>query len=222
MDIEGLGEKLIDRFLELGFLTDLSGVYRLHLRREELVGLDRMGEQSVSNLLQAIEESKTRPLDRFLNGLGIRHVGERGAADLAKAFRTLDAIRSASYESFIAVPDIGPRTAAELTEFFAESASLLDEMKALGVQPVEAAPPESDLFSGKTLVFTGKLERFTREDAEALVMRLGGKAASSVSKLTSYVVAGPGAGSKLAKAEQFGIPVLSEEAFLEMLPEGAV
>lgn len=224
MDVEGLGEKLIDRFLELGFLTDLPSIYRLALRQSELIELDRLGEQSIANLLAAIEASKNQPLNRFLYGLGIRHVGERGAADLAREFRTLEAVRSAGYQRFIEVADVGPRTAGELEEFFEdeENRRLIDDLLALGVAPVETAPPESDLFEGKTLVFTGRLERFNREDAEALVMRMGGKAAGSVSKVTTYVVAGPGAGSKLAKAEQLGVPVLTEEEFLELLPEGSL
>ena len=224
MDIEGLGEKLIDRFLELGYLTDLPSIYRLQSHREDLVGLDRLGEQSIANLLEAIEESKTRPLNRFLHGLGIRHVGERGAAELAREFGTFEAIRTSEYDRYLQVADVGPRTAGELEEFFEdeENVRLLDDLLALGVAPVEAEAPESDLFSGKTLVFTGKLEKFSREDAETLVMRMGGKAAGSVSKLTTYVVAGPGAGSKLAKAEQLGVPVLTEDDFLGLLPENAL
>lgn len=222
MDIEGLGEKQIARFLELGYLTDVPSIYRLHERRADLVELDRMGEQSVDNLLRAIEASKTRPLDRFVYALGIRYVGDRTAGDLARAFRTLDALRHADYEALLAVPDIGPRSAAEIQEWFEEDENrkLLDELLRLGVSPVEAEAPTGDLFAGKTLVFTGKLEHMTREEAEAVVMRLGGKAAGSVSKATSLVVAGPGAGSKLAKAEQLGVPVVTEEDFLAMLPSG--
>jgi len=222
MDIEGLGEKQIARFLELGYLTDLPSVYRLHEHRAELVGLDRMGEQSVDNLLHAIESSKTRPLDRFVYALGIRYVGDRTAGDLAREFRTLEALRHADYEALVTVPDIGPRSAAEIQEWFEEeeNRALLDELLRFGVSPIEAEAPVSDLFAGQTIVFTGKLERMTREDAEALVLRLGGKASGSVSKVTSLVVAGPGAGSKLAKAEQLGVPVISEEDFLAMLPQG--
>jgi DNA ligase (NAD+) len=222
MDIEGLGEKQIARFLELGYLTDVPSIYRLHERRADLVELDRMGEQSVDNLLRAIEASKTRPLDRFVYALGIRYVGDRTAGDLARAFRTLDALRHADYEALLAVPDIGPRSAAEIQEWFEEDETrkLLDELLRLGVSPVEAEAPTGDLFAGRTLVFTGKLEHMTREEAEAVVMRLGGKAAGSVSKATSLVVAGPGAGSKLAKAEQLGVPVVTEEEFLAMLPSG--
>ncbi|MCB8932217.1 MAG: NAD-dependent DNA ligase LigA [Fimbriimonadaceae bacterium] len=224
MDIEGLGEKQIDRFLELGLLTDLPSIYHLHEHRAQLLELDRMGEQSVENLLSAIEESKRRPLDRLVFGLGIRHVGDRGARDLARHFRTLEALRHSDFEALVSVPDVGPRTAAEIEGFFEDPAnqSMVDALLEAGVEPIEAEAPQGDLFAGQTIVFTGKLERFSREDAEALVMRWGGKASGSVSKATTYVVAGPGAGSKLAKAEQLGVPVLSETEFLEKLPEGTL
>lgn len=186
--------------------------------------LDRLGELSIDNLLAAIETSKSRSLDRFLFGLGIRHVGERGAQDLAREFRTLDALRRADYAQLIAVPDIGPRTASEVEEFFEEEENkrLVDDLLGLGVSPVEAEQPVGDLFAGQTVVFTGKLGKFTREDAEALVLRWGGKASGSVSKQTSFVVAGPGAGSKLAKAEQLGVEVITEDEFLARLPEGSL
>lgn len=224
MDIEGLGDKLVSRFLEEGFLTDLPSIFRLKARREELIKLDRLGETSIENLLQAIEDVKTRPLDRFLFGLGIRHVGERGAQDLAREFRTLEALRRADFAQLTAVPDVGPRTASEVEEFFEEpdNQQMLDDFMALGVAPTEAAAPEGDLFAGETAVFTGKLERFSRDDAEALVMRWGGKVAGSVSKNTTFVVAGPGAGSKLAKAGELGVKVLTEDEFLARLPEGSL
>jgi DNA ligase (NAD+) len=224
MDIEGLGEKLIDRLLELGFLSDLPSIYRLQDRAEELVELDRIGWPLVNKLLGNIEESKTRPLERFLFALGIRFVGERGAQELARQLRTLEAIRHADYDTLVAIPDVGPRTASEIQEWFEEPENqrLIDDLLALGVTPTEAEAPTGDLFAGQTAVFTGKLERFSREDAEALVMKLGGKAAGSVSKNTSFVVAGPGAGSKLAKAEALGVRVMTEEEFLEMLPEGSL
>ncbi len=220
MDIEGLGDKIISRFLELGHLTDLPSIYELQGRREDLEQLEGMGELSVQNLLQAIEDSKTRPLDRFLFGLGIRFVGDKGAKDLARHFRSLDAVRSADYDALMAVPDIGPRTASEIQEWFKEEENqeLISRLLELGVSPVEPDAPVGDLFAGKTLVFTGKLERFSRDAAEDLVLRLGGKAAGSVSKGTALVVAGPGAGTKLAKAEELGIPVTDEEGFLQMLP----
>ncbi len=224
MDIEGLGSKSIERFIELGFLTDLASIFRLKNRREELVNLDRMGEQSVDNLLAGIEESKHRPLARFIFGLGIPEVGERGAQDLVSHFRTLEKIREADLEALEAVPNIGPRTAAEIQEWFLdeENQGVVDSLLEEGVEPEEASAPESDVFAGKTFVFTGKLEKFAREDAEELVQRMGGKASGSVSKLTSYVVAGPGAGSKLQKAEQLGVAVLTEDEFLAMVPNSSL
>lgn len=224
MDIEGLGEKLIDRFLELNFISDLPSIYRLKDHREELIGLEKLGEQSVDNLLEAIEASKTQSLDRFVFGLGIRFVGDRGAKDLAKEFRSLDRLLAATYEDLIAIADVGPRTAAEVEEWLQDPANqnLVKSLRDYGVTPTEPEGPTSDQFSGQTFVFTGKLEQFAREAAEELVMKMGGKAAGSVSKATTYVVAGPGAGSKLAKAEQLGVAVLTEEDFLAMLPEGSL
>ncbi len=220
MDIEGLGEKQVDRFLELGFLSDLPSIFALANHRDALIALDRMGEQSVQNLLDAIDASKTRPLDRFLFGLGIRHVGDKGARDLAQTFRSLEAVRRATYDQLVAVSDIGPRTASEIEAFFEEESNqaMIDRMLALGVSPTEPAAALGDLFEGQTIVFTGKLEKFSREAAEELVARLGGKASGSVSKNTTFVVAGPGAGSKLAKATELGIDVVDEDAFLNRLP----
>lgn len=221
MDIEGLGEKQIERFLELGLLTDLPSIYELHRHRDQLQSLERLGETSIGNLLNAIEASKTRPLDKFLYGLGIRFVGEKCARDLAQHFRSLDAIRNADYEDFLQVPEVGPRTASELQEYFEspENQEQIDRFAQLGVRPEEPEPPAGTLFEGQTWVFTGKLEKFTREAAEELVQKYGGKAAGSVSKNTTYVVAGPGAGSKLAKANELGVSVLDEDQFLAMLPE---
>jgi DNA ligase (NAD+) len=223
MDIDGLGTKLIDRFLDLGLLTDQASIYDLPVHREQMAELDRLGEQSVDNLLSAIEDSKTRSLARFLFALGIPEVGEKGAQDLARELRTLDAIRQADFATLEAIPNIGPRTASEVQEWFEdpENRSMVDRLLEKGVQPEEVAGPSSDVFAGMTFVFTGKLERFTREAAEAIVVDLGGKSAGSVSKATSVVVAGPGAGSKLAKAEQLGVAVKTEEEFLAMLPESA-
>jgi len=224
MDIEGLGAKLIDRFLELGWLQDIPGIFRLNERAEEIAALDRFGEQSTANLLSAIELSKTRPLDRLVFGLGIRFVGDRTAKDLAREFRTLDGLRQCTYEELVGIPDIGERTAREIEAWFEdpENQAIIDRLLEYGVAPVEAEAPMGDLFAGETWVFTGKLEQFSREDAEALVMRYGGKAAGSVSKNTTAVVAGPGAGSKLVKAQQLGVPVLDEAEFLAKLAEAGI
>jgi DNA ligase (NAD+) len=224
MDIDGLGEKLIDRFLELGYIKDIPGLYRLHERRDELIELDRLGEQSIDKLLANIEASKNRPLPRFLFGLGIPEVGERGAQDLSRELRTLDAVRHADFETLLAVPNIGERTASEIQQWFEdeENRRTVEELLECGIAPTEAEAPVGDLFAGKTLVFTGRLEKFTREAAEELVAKWGGKAAGSVSKNTTYVVAGPGAGSKLAAAEKVGVEVLDEDQFLALLPPGSL
>lgn len=224
MDIDGLGDKQILRYMELGWIGDVASIYGLVARRDELKELDRMGEASTDNLLQAIEASKVRPLDRLVFGLGIPSVGERTSKDLARAFGTLAALREAQFDQLVEISDIGERTAGIIVEWFEEpeNQELIDNLLAAGVAPVESAAPVGDQFAGQTFVFTGKLEKFTREDAEAKVMELGGKAAGSVSKNTSYVVAGPGAGSKLAKAEQLGVAVLTEEEFLRLLPEGSL
>lgn len=224
MDVEGLGEKQIDRFLELGLLVDIPSIFRLPARREELAQLDRMGEASIDNLINAIEGAKERPLARLLFALGIPEVGERSAQDLAKAFRTLEGVRKASYDDLIQLDGFGEKTAFAVEEWLQDPLNqrVIDELLELGVAPQEAEAPVSDIFEGKVFVFTGKLEKFTREAAEEYVMKMGGKAAGSVSAKTSYVVAGPGAGSKLAKAEQLGVAVLNEEEFLAMLPEGAL
>ena len=221
MDIDGLGTKLVERFLDLGILSDQASIYDLANHRERLIELDRLGEQSVDNLLAAIEASKSRSLARFLFALGIPEVGEKGAQDLARELRTLDAMRQADFATLEAIPNIGPRTASEIRAWFddEENRQTVDALLARGVTPVEMDAPTGDLFAGQTVVFTGKLEGFTRESAEALVVNLGGKTAGSVSKATSMVVAGPGAGSKLAKAEQLGVAVRTEAEFLALLPE---
>ncbi len=220
MDIEGLGEKQIEKFLQENILSDLPSIYELKDKKVELLELEKMGKQSLSNLFLAIEASKTRPLDKFLFGLGIRFVGERSAKDIAEHFRSLESIRAADYNAFLAIEDIGPRTAGELQEYFEESENqeLLDRMLALGVNPAVPAPLAGNLFEGQTLVFTGKLEFFSREAAEDIVLRYGGKAAGSVSSKTTYVVAGPGAGSKLQKATLLGVTVVDEAQFLSLLP----
>ncbi len=224
MDIEGLGGKNIERFVEMGYLTDLPSVYRLKDRRQDLVALDKLGEQSVAKLLQGIEQSKHRTLDRFVFGLGIRYVGDRTAKDLAREFRTLEALRKAEFESLVAIPDIGDRTAREIESWLEdpENQRMIDDLLTLGVAPEEIAGPIGDLFQGETWVFTGRLDRFSREAAEALVLSLGGKAAGSVSKTTSALVAGPGAGSKLVKATELGVRVYDEEEFIAKLADAGI
>jgi len=220
MDIEGLGEKLVAQLVETRGVTDPSALYRLSA--EELVELDRMGEKSAASLLAEIDASKRRPLARFVNALGVSNVGESTSRDLARHFGTLARIRAATVEELMQVPDVGEVVAASIRAFFDEERNqrVLDALAAAGVDPIPEAPPKTDgPFAGKTVVFTGNLETMTREEAQELVRRLGGKASGSVSKKTSLVVAGPAAGTKLDKARELKVPIVDEAEFRRMAGE---
>ena len=220
MDVEGLGEKLIHQLVDKGLVKSLADVYRLD--EATLADLERMGKKSAGNLVTALAESRTRTLDRLLTGLTIRHVGTRSAEVLAERFVTLDAIRAADLDTLKNVPEVGPVVAASVHDFFAdpENQALLDDLTAVGVRPEPFRPVRATggnlPFSGKTFVLTGTLPTRTRPEAEALIKTLGGKVTGSVSKSTSYVLAGEDAGSKLEKARTLGIPVLDEPGFEAM------
>ena len=216
MDIEGLGSALVEQLVSTGLVTDPGDLYFLKHHRDELIALERMGEKSVDNLLQAIEASKTRPLDRLIFALGIRHVGQTAARALADRFQSLEALASASAEDIAATPGVGGITAHSVVTFFRNESTktLMRKLADAGVVTTagEAVPAERPL-EGKTVVFTGGLTTMTRSEAERLVAQLGGRPSSSVSKNTDFVVAGENPGSKLAKAHQLGIRVLTEEQF---------
>ncbi len=217
MDIEGLGEKLIAQLVETKGVADPAALYRL--TAAELVELERMGEKSAATLLEQIEASKRRPLARFLNALGIPNVGESTARDLARHFGTFARVRAATVEQLLEVPEVGDVTATSVRLFFDEERNVrvLDAMLAAGVDPLpEEAAKTDGVFAGKTVVFTGNLETMTRDEAEEIVRKLGGKASGSVSKKTSLVVAGPGAGSKLEKARELKVAVADEAEFRRM------
>ncbi len=224
MDIEGLGIKLVEQLLAAELVTRISDIYRLSSQRDRLLELERQGEKSIDNLLSGIEESKTRPLWRLLTGLNIRHVGTSNAQVLADRFGTLDAIAEQSEEALADVDEIGPVIAKAVHEFFASSMGqeLLAEFRSAGLnfgEPVEVREADlgAKLFDGKTIVVTGTLARFTRDEIKEVIRQQGGKASGSVSKKTDFVVAGENAGSKLDKAGSLGVRVLSEDEFLAML-----
>lgn len=215
MDVDGLGEKLIAQLIDRKLVRSLADLYRLDA--PTLVELERMGKKSAQNLVEALEATKSRPLDRFLTGLTIRHVGTRMAEILAQRFGTLEAIRSASLADLEAVPEVGPVVAASVHEFFQvpEHQQLLDDLQSVGVNPAPVAAPQAGkgglAFSGKTFVITGTLPRRSRAEAEAFVKQHGGKVTGSVSKMTSYLLAGEEAGSKLEKAKQLNITIVDED-----------
>ena len=215
MDIDGLGEKLIDQLVEKKLVRSLADLYRLDAAT--LADLERMGKKSAENLVRAIDASKHRTLDRLLTGLTIRHVGTRMAEVIAERVKTLDRLREMSLDELEAIPEVGQIVAASIHEYFkdTETERLLDDLKEEGVSPVPLEPKTAGklVFAGKTFVLTGTLPKRSRADAEAIVKERGGKISGSVSKLTSYVLAGEDAGSKLEKAKQLGIPVIDEAEF---------
>ena len=222
MDIEGLGDKLVDQLVDAGLVHSPADLYGLSM--ETLAGLDRMGEKSAQNLVAAIEKSKQTTLARFIFSLGIRNVGESTARDLAKHFGQLDCLLAADSETLQLVADVGPVVAASLAAFFGESHNrqIIERLRTAGVNwpegvSVEAGPK---LLAGKTLVLTGTLPTLKRDEAKAMIEAAGGKVSGSVSKKTDFVVAGEEAGSKLEKALELGVPVLDEIEFLKLLSEG--
>jgi DNA ligase (NAD+) len=220
MDIEGLGEKLVDQLLETKLVTGYGDLYRLSA--EQLVEMDRMGQKSADNLLAAIEKSKSRGLERLLNALSIRHVGARVATVLAEHFGVLEALEKASLEEISEIHEIGDIIARSVFDFLHSDhgQSIISELQELGVSTEavnrrdESSPGKLE---GKTLVVTGALVEYTRDEIKRLIEQHGGRAASSVSKKTDYVVAGENAGSKLTKAQQLGVPVLTEDEFEQLV-----
>jgi DNA ligase (NAD+) len=218
MDIENLGEVLVEQLVDAGLVKTFADIFRL--RKEQVAGLERMGEKSAQNVIEAIAASRERGLERLLAGLGIRHVGNRVAYVLAKNFGSLDRLSAASTEELSAVNEIGPVIAASVHDFFHGEAGrhVVRQLQEAGIDPKmetasESAGPQP--FAGQTLVVTGTLNQMSRQEIEALIVKLGGKASGSVSKKTSFLVAGESAGSKLDKAKELGVPVLSEAEFLE-------
>ena len=217
LDIEGMGEKLIDHLVEGALVEDPSDFFRL--TREDLEGLERMGRKSAENLWNALQASKQTTLARFIYALGIREVGEATAESLARHFRDLDDLRAASLESLAEVPDVGPVVAARIGDFFAEDHNrrVVDDLIDAGVEWPAPAGRASTPLAGQTWVITGSLEGMTRNRAKARLVALGAKVAGSVSSKTTCVVAGPGAGSKRAEAESLSVSVIDEAELLETL-----
>jgi DNA ligase (NAD+) len=221
MDIEGLGEKLCAQLVAAGLVRRQADLYALTV--EALSALERMGEKSAENLVAALDRSRHPPLRRFLYALGIRHVGEATARTLAEAFLEVRALYEASEEDLMRVKDVGPEMARAIAAFFhdAQNRENIDALLAAGVQPEPPGKPQGGPFSGKTVVLTGTLLGMGREQAKEEVERRGGKVSASVSRKTDLVVAGADAGGKLKKAQEYGVRVLDEAAFLDLLRENA-
>ncbi len=219
MDIEGLGEASVDQLVTSGFISDIQDIYSLE--KEKLVSLDRMGEKSAQNLLDGIEKSKEKPFSKVLFGLGIRHVGATVAKVLVRHFKNSDAIISATEEELTNVNEIGGTIAKSIKTYFSVQKNIdrIEFLKSKGLKFSDESASESiqTVFSGKSFVFTGTLNSFSREEAGLMVEKLGAKSSSSVSKKTDYVVVGADAGSKAEKAKELGVKILTEEEFKELI-----
>ena len=217
MNIDGLGEAIIGELIERKLISNIADIYKLTI--EDISSLKKNGKKFAQNLMNAIEESKTRDLYRVINSLGIRHVGVKSAKTLAKYFKDMDKLIEASYEELRMIDDVGEITAHTIYEFFRQEQTLdlINKLKQAGVNmKSETQANENGKFVGKTFVLTGSLEHYSREEASEIIEKLGGKTSSSVSKKTDYVLAGEDAGSKLKKAQELGITIISEEEFTAM------
>ncbi len=224
MNIDGLGDKLVEQMLERDLIKTYADLYFLTV--QQVVDLERMAEKSATNLIEAIDKTRDAPLQRFLFALGLRHVGEHVAKVLADNFGTIDALKAATEEELTAVNEVGPQVAQSVQRFFADenNLTLVDRLLEGGVKIQEIEPKAEatdQRFENMTFVFTGALEKFTRSEAAQMVQERGGRASGSVSKKTSYVIAGPGAGSKLRKAEELEVKVLNEDEFLALINDNA-
>ncbi len=219
MDIEGLGEAAVDQLVAQGIVKNIADIYTLHTHRAALAELERWGDKSTGNLLDAIERSKQQPFHRVLFALGIRHVGAGVARTLADAFPSIDALQTATEEALRETPAIGPTIAASIVHFFRDphNRATLKALKKAGLQFAGAATPAGGALTGKTFVITGTLPTYGRDEARKIIEQHGGKVASGVSKNVSFVVVGEDAGSKLTRARELGIPLLSEADLLRMI-----
>lgn len=217
MDIEGLGWQTVQSLLDAGLVTDYASLYELTV--EQVAELERKGEKSAEKLIEQIEKSKHNDLSRFIYALGIRFVGERAAKVLAEGMKSIDAVTDATVEQLVEVPEIGPKLAESIRFYFSVPANRerIEKMKRLGVSPRYVATATGSRLAGKTVVVTGTLNRFSRDEIHKLIEREGGKPGNAVSSKTSYLVAGDAAGSKLDKAKSLGVPVLTEDEFVELL-----
>ena len=216
MDIEGLGERLIEDLYNLGYVRKITDIYYLDKYYDELIKLEGYGEKSITSLIESINKSKLNSLDKVITSLGIRFVGSKVSKILAKEYGSLDALRNATFLDLSNIKDIGPSIATSVVSFMNANYDLIEELKYIGINPtMEKENKENLLYYGKAIVLTGKLETLTRDEASALIEELGGSATSSVSKKTYMVVAGSDAGSKLTKAISLGIKVINEQQFLD-------
>jgi DNA ligase (NAD+) len=220
MDIRGVGEKMSVILYKEGMIGDFADLYTLKDKKEKLLDIDRMGEKSIDNMLEAIENSKKRPLANLIFALGIRHVGEETAGVLANEFDSIDALSKASHDEIDAIPDIGAKISDSIVAYFGneKNKEIIQKLKDAGVSlSLEKKETEQQSLAGLEFVITGKLASMPRPQAEEKIRQLGGAAKGDVTKKTNYLVVGEDAGSKLERARQMGIKIINESEFLELL-----
>jgi len=221
MNIEGLGPSIIEALMNKGYLSSIADIYYLHLKKDELINLERMGKKSVENLLNSIERSKSNNIDRLIFGFGIRHIGLRAAQQLSERYSSIDELMEAPVEDIIKIDEFGEKMAQSVVEFFKQERTreLIEKLRAAGVnmQSIKQQEIIDDRFKGLTFVLTGALSGYTRSEATKIIESFGGKTSSSVSKKTDYVLAGEEAGSKLEKARKLGVKIITEEEFNKMI-----
>ncbi len=218
MDVEGLGIKRVDQIVDSGLVTSVASLYSLTV--EELSSLERFGERSAQLLFDEIAKSKNQPFHRLLSSLGIPHIGTQTAKVLAKEFGSMEKLMEASVVELLQIETIGPEVSQSITQYFTDenARNVISELTLAGLtMTTEEETPSEQPFAGMTFVFSGTLTKWNRDEAANIVENLGGKSSSSVSKKTTYVVAGPGAGSKLKKAQRLGVQILTEDEFAELI-----
>ena len=219
MDIEGLGISVIEQLIEKGYLSNIADIY--YLKKEEIASLKKSGNKFAQNLIDAINKSKSNDLERLICAFGIRHIGNKAARIIARRYGNIEGVMNASIESLNLIDTIGGVSAKSVYEFFhqEQTIDLIEKLKHAGVnmETHEDVEQRDDRFAGKTFVLTGTLEKYTRDEVSNVIEKLGGKTSSSVSKKTSYVLAGEESGSKLTKAQELGITIITEQEFEEMI-----
>lgn len=218
MNIKGLGDNIIEEFLNRGLIENISDIYKLKL--EDIASLKKNGKKFASNLIESINESKNNEFYRVINGFGIRHIGVKAAKQLAKIYKNIDALQNATYESLVMIDDIGEIMAQSVYEFFSQEQTkdLIKKLKKYGINmKIEESTSIDNRFDGMIFVLTGGLDNYSRKEAEEIIENFGGKTSSSVSKKTTYVLAGEDSGSKLTKAQELGVTIINEQEFIEMI-----
>ena len=218
MDINGLGYGVVKQLIDNNLIENIADIY--YLKKEDIASLKKNGDKFATNLINAINESKNNGLDRLISALGIRNIGTKSARILARRYEDIDSLMNAKEEDLSLIDDVGPITAKSVYDFFKQDQTidLIDKLKKAGVNMKSLEEKSDDnRFEGKTFVLTGSLQKYTRDEASEIIERLGGKTSGSVSKKTSYVLAGEEAGSKLTKAQELGVTIISEEEFEEMI-----